>query len=277
MDLGKQSGIRSCCPHCATNLAPSAKVCSFCGFIVEPSILAGAIKPYVIPPGLMISVVMPVYNEENTIKAVIETVQAVQIKKEIIIVDDGSTDGTRDVLRQIEVENIKICRHEENQGKGAAIRTAIGHVEGDIVIIQDADLEYDPQEYYKLIEPIVDGRADVVYGSRFIGEVHRVHLFWHYVGNKLLTTLSNMFNNLNLTDMETGHKAFKAEVLKGMKLKSNRFGFEPEITAKVARKKCRIYEMPVSYSGRDYSEGKKIDWKDALAAFVHIVRFGLFD
>ena len=277
MDSGRESCSGSFCPQCAKDLGASAKVCPFCGFIVEASVLASALKPYIIPPSLMISVIMPIYNEKDTVKTIIEKVQAIQINKEVIVVDDGSTDGTHDVLSQIKAENLKICRHKKNQGKGAAIRTAIEHVKGDIVIIQDADLEYDPQDYYRLIEPIVDGRADVVYGSRFIGEVHRVLLFWHYLGNKLLTTLSNMFNNLNLTDMETCYKVFKAEVLKGIKLKSNRFGFEPEITAKVAKKKCRIYEMPISYSGRDYTEGKKIGWKDGLAAFVHIVRFRFLD
>jgi glycosyltransferase involved in cell wall biosynthesis len=252
------------------------KVCPSCRFIADAGLIAG-LKPYAVPPELKLSVIMPVYNEKATIREIVERVQAVQIEKEIIIVDDGSTDGTRGILEELKGRDVKILLHENNQGKGAAIRTAQEQVAGDIVIIQDADLEYDPQEYYKLIEPIVDGRADVVYGSRFIGDVHRVHLFWHYVGNRFLTTVSNAFNNLNLTDMETCYKVFRAQVFKDLKLQSDRFGFEPEVTAKIARRKCRIYEMPISYSGRDYAEGKKIGWRDALSALVDIVRFRFFD
>lgn len=224
----------------------------------------------------MISVVIPVYNEVNTIQEVINRVQAVALEKEIIIVDDGSTDGTRDVLNRLKgKEGITVCFHEKNQGKGAALRTAFAHVKGDIVIIQDADLEYDPQEYGKLIKPILDGKADAVYGSRFLGGPHRVLLFWHYVGNKILTLFSNMLTNLNLTDMETCYKVFKSSLLKQFSIESNRFGVEPEITTKLAKLKCRIYEVDISYSGRDYTEGKKINWKDGIAAFYWIIKFSL--
>lgn len=227
---------------------------------------------------IKLSVVMPAFNEIQTIEEIINRIQKVAIKKEIIIVDDGSTDGTRGKLQELAERSseLKVILHEINQGKGAALRTGFAHVRGDIVIIQDADLEYDPAEYYRLIVPILDGRADVVYGSRFIGETHRVLFFWHYVANKILTTLSNMFTNLNLTDMETCYKIFKADVLKNITLVSNRFGFEPEFTAKIAKKKYRIYEMPISYSGRDYSQGKKINWRDAVNAFYCILRFNIF-
>ena len=222
----------------------------------------------------MISVVIPVYNEATTVKELIARVQSVPIDKEIIIVDDGSSDGTRDVLRGLQgQERLTILFHEKNQGKGAALRTAFQQVKGDIVVIQDADLEYDPQEYGKLIKPILDGKADVVYGSRFLGGPHRVLLFWHYVGNKILTLFSNMLTNLNLTDMETCYKVFKASLLKQFSIESNRFGVEPEITTKLARLKCRIYEVDISYSGRDYTEGKKINWKDGIAAFYWIIKF----
>ena len=173
--------------------------------------------------------------------------------------------------------NLKILFHDKNQGKGAALKTGFQEVTGDIVIIQDADLEYNPQEYQILIQPILEGKADAVYGSRFLGGPHRVLFFWHYVGNKLLTTLSNMFTNVNLTDMETCYKAFRSSLLKNIDIKSKRFGFEPEITAKLAKLKCRIYEVPISYSGRDYSEGKKINWKDGIAAFFWIIRYNIFD
>jgi len=222
----------------------------------------------------MISVVIPVYNEATTVKELIARVQSVPIDKEIIIVDDGSSDGTRDVLRGLQGQaRLTILFHEKNQGKGAALRTAFQQVKGDIVVIQDADLEYDPQEYGKLIKPILDGKADVVYGSRFLGGPHRVLLFWHYVGNKILTLFSNMLTNLNLTDMETCYKVFKASLLKQFSIESNRFGVEPEITTKLARLKCRIYEVDISYSGRDYTEGKKINWKDGIAAFYWIIKF----
>ena len=224
----------------------------------------------------MISVIIPVYNEVTTIKEIVTRVQSVDLAKEIIIVDDASTDGTREALNELkEGEGITVLFHESNQGKGAALRTACKEVKGDIVIIQDADLEYDPQEYSKLIRPIIEGRADAVYGSRFLGGPHRVLLFWHYVGNKLLTLFSNMFTNLNLTDMETCYKVFKTSLLKELSIESNRFGVEPEITTKLAKLKCRIYEVDISYSGRDYGEGKKINWKDGVAAFYWIAKYNL--
>ena len=224
-----------------------------------------------------LSIVIPVYNEKSTIDEIVKRVQNVDFEKEIIIVDDCSSDGTSDKIDKISGNNIKKLFHDKNKGKGASLRTGFQHVTGDIVIIQDADLEYNPNEYSNLIEPIVDGRADVVYGSRFLGGPHRVDFFWHYVGNKILTTLSNILTNLILTDMETCYKVFKAEIIKDIKIRSNRFGFEPEITAKLAKRKCVIYEVPISYSGRDYDEGKKIGWKDGVVALYCIVRFKLFD
>jgi glycosyltransferase involved in cell wall biosynthesis len=228
---------------------------------------------------MKVSVVMPVYNEVATIKEIVSRVQAVTLEKDIIIVDDGSTDGTLELLGEISqsYDNLRVIHHDRNQGKGAALRTGFAAVTGDIVIIQDADLEYDPKEYPVLLEPIVDGRADIVYGSRFLGGPHRVLFFWHYMGNKFLTLLSNMVTNLNLTDMETCYKVFKKEVLDNIKLKSNRFGFEPEFTAKVAKKGFRIYETPISYSGRTYDEGKKIGWKDGVQAIFCILWFRFFD
>ena len=228
---------------------------------------------------MQISVVIPVYNEVSTIREIVARVQAVALEKEIIIVDDGSTDGTREQLQEITLsqENIRVLYHDRNQGKGAALRTGFAGATGDIVIIQDADLEYDPREYPVLLEPILDGRADVVYGSRFLGGPHRVLFFWHSLGNKFLTLLSNAVTNLNLTDMETCYKVFKREVLAGMNLKSNRFGFEPEFTVKIAKKDCRIYEVPISYSGRTYAEGKKIGWKDGVKAIFAIIWFRFFD
>ncbi|HBG45593.1 MAG TPA: glycosyl transferase [Deltaproteobacteria bacterium] len=230
---------------------------------------------------MSISVVVPVYNEREYISAVIKRVLATGMLDEIVIVDDFSRDGTRDVLKGMQAEwnegvRLKLLMHDLNKGKGAALRTGFSEVTGDIVIVQDADFEYDPNDYSKLIQPILDGKADVVYGSRFIGgESHRVLFFWHMIGNKLLTFFSNMLTNLNLTDMETGYKAFRAGVLKEIRLESDRFGFEPEITAKVARKRCRIYETSISYAGRTYEEGKKINWKDGIAAFWHIFKFNL--
>ncbi len=225
----------------------------------------------------MISVVMPVYNEAKTIKEIVKNVQAVGLEKEIIIVDDASTDGTREILNELkDKEGITVLYHQSNQGKGAALRTAFKQVKGEIVIIQDADLEYDPNEYNKLIKPIIEGKADAVYGSRFLGGPHRVLFFWHYVGNKLFTLLSNMLTNLNLTDMETCYKVFKSSLLKKFTIESNRFGVEPEITAKLAKLKCRIYEVDISYSGRDYTEGKKINWKDGIAAFYWILKYNLW-
>jgi glycosyltransferase involved in cell wall biosynthesis len=228
---------------------------------------------------MKLSVVVPVFDEHLTIAEIIRRVQAVDLglDKEIIIVDDGSADGTREILQALTIPGLKVVLHERNMGKGAALRTGFVRAEGDVVLIQDADLEYDPREYPRLLEPILDGRADVVYGSRFLGGPHRVNFFWHYVGNRFLTIFSNMLSNLNLTDMETCYKAFRREVLGKIKIRSSRFGFEPEITMKVAKLKCRIYEVPISYSGRDYSEGKKIGWKDGLAAIFHLVRFRFFD
>jgi glycosyltransferase involved in cell wall biosynthesis len=226
----------------------------------------------------VLSVIVPVYNEATTIREIVARIRAVPVEKEIVIVDDFSTDGTRDVLRELEkTDGVRVFYHERNRGKGAAIRTGIPEIRGEIAVIQDADLEYSPEEYPRLMGPILDGRADVVYGSRFKGGECRVLLFWHYVGNRLLTTVSNMFTNLNLTDMETCHKVFRSEVLKTIPLRADRFGFEPEITAKVARRKCRVYEIPISYHGRDYSEGKKIGWKDGVAAFYFILRFWIAD
>ena len=224
----------------------------------------------------MISVVIPVHNEVKTIKEIVKRVQSVDLEKEIIIVDDSSTDGTKDILNELkDGEGVTVFFHPSNHGKGAALRTAFQHVKGDIVIIQDADLEYDPQEYGKLIKPITEGKADAVYGSRFLGGPHRVLFFWHYVGNKMFTLLSNMLTNLNLTDMETCYKVFKTSLLKQFTIESNRFGVEPEITAKLAKLKCRIYEVDISYSGRDYTEGKKINWKDGMAALYWILKYNL--
>jgi glycosyltransferase involved in cell wall biosynthesis len=226
---------------------------------------------------LKLSVVIPVYNEIPTIEEILNRVRSAPQDKEIIVIDDASTDGTKEWLEKLTVENVKILFHSQNKGKGAALRTGFEQATGNIVIIQDADLEYDPRDYDHLIGPILDGRADVVFGSRFLGGPHRVLFFWHYVGNRVLTLLSNMFTNLNLTDMETGYKAFRASLLQKISIKSNRFGFEPEITAKFAKLKCRMYEVPISYSGRGYQEGKKITWRDGLAALFHVIRFKLFD
>jgi len=226
---------------------------------------------------LKLSVVIPVYNEKKTLSELICRVEAVKLEKEIIIIDDASTDGTRDLLKKYEEqERFKVIYQSKNAGKGSALRAGFDKAEGEIIIVQDADLEYDPKEYPLLIEPILDGRADVVYGSRFQGGTHRVFFFWHYVGNKVLTTLSNMCTNLCLTDMETGYKVFRRTVLDSFILKCNRFGFEPEFTSKVARHAFRIYEVPISYSGRGYEEGKKIDWKDGVAALWFIFRFRFF-
>ena len=223
---------------------------------------------------LKLSIVIPVYNERDTLRTLISKVEAVDYAKEIILIDDYSIDGTRDVLKEYEgKDNFQVIYHKRNQGKGAALRTGFSKVQGDIIIIQDADLEYNPTDYGTLLEPILDGRADVVYGSRFQGGTHRVLFFWHYLGNKFLTTLSNMFTNLNLTDMETGYKVFTKTVNDTLTFKCDRFGFEPEFTAKVAKNKFRIYEVPISYSGRDYSEGKKITWKDGFAAIWYICKF----
>ncbi len=229
----------------------------------------------------VLSILIPVYNEAKTIEEIIKRVRATPYSKEIILVDDGSTDGTREVLKKnIEGKfaDVKVILHDKNQGKGAAIRTAIQHVSGDYALIQDADLEYDPREYQTLLAPILEGRADVVFGSRFAGGgAHRVHLFWHMIANKMLTTLSNMMTNLNLTDMEVCYKVFRSEILKSIVIKSNRFDFEPEITAKVAKKHCRVYEVPISYDGRDYNEGKKIGWRDGVKALWTIFKYRFRD
>jgi glycosyltransferase involved in cell wall biosynthesis len=229
-----------------------------------------------------LSIVIPVFNEEHTIEELLDAVYAVQIPlaKEVITVNDCSRDGTGAALERLKAKfpEIKVLHHEFNQGKGAALRTGFAAATGDLVIIQDADMEYDPKDYNQLLAPILDGHADVVFGSRFIGGgAHRVLFFWHMIGNKVLTTLSNMMTNLNLTDMEVCYKVFKREVLNKITLRENRFGFEVEITAKVAKLGCRVYEVPISYYGRDYSEGKKITWKDGFSALRCIVKYRLTD
>jgi len=233
---------------------------------------------------MKLSVIIPAYNEINTIGEILSRVLEVEFPKEVIVVDDGSTDGTREFLREWEAERekksndeVRILYQPQNMGKGAALRSGFQAATGELIIIQDADLEYHPQEYPKLIEPILDGRADVVYGSRFLGTPRRVLMFRHTLGNKFLTFISNLCTDLNLTDMETGYKVFKKEVLEHLHLKSNRFGFEPEVTAKVAKMNYRIYEVPISYSGRDYWEGKKINWIDGLRAIFSIMRYNFFD
>src|SRR3954468_13464016 len=246
--------------------------------------------------GLLVSIVVPVYNELATIEELLIRVQRAPLHKEVIVVDDGSTDGTRKMLeswiqaqsrgdreiltqdgRTLFLNGIRFFFLERNSGKGAALRRGFQEVNGEVILVQDADLEYDPQDYDKLLEPIFDGRADVVYGSRFLGGPQRVHYFWHYAGNRLLTLLSDMLTNLKLTDMETCYKVFRREVLEGIELKSNRFGFEPECTAKIAKGNWRVYEVPITYSGRTYAEGKKITWRDGARAIWYILRFNLFD
>ncbi len=225
-----------------------------------------------------LSVVIPVYNEVRTIEAIVDAVLGSrQAGLEIIVVDDGSSDGTRDLLREkIEPQVDHVVYHERNRGKGAALRSGFAVAGGDLVIVQDADLEYDPRDYVRLVTPILEGKADVVFGSRFIGgESHRVLYFWHSLGNRFLTLLSNMFTNLNLTDMEVCYKVFRREVLRQIELEEDRFGFEPEITAKVARAGCRIYEVGISYSGRTYDEGKKIGWRDGVRAIWCILKYNL--
>src|SRR5580700_3806208 len=245
---------------------------------------------------MKVSVVIPVYNERAFIEEVLLRVQATGIRKEILVIDDASTDGTRALLQelskaqasgerevtvqegkaQLSLENIHFLFQEQNQGKGAALRRGFESATGDIVLVQDADLEYDPQDYGKLLSPIFDGRADVVFGSRFLGGPQRVHYFWHYVGNKFLTLLSDVMTNLKLSDMETCYKVFRREVIQSIKLESNRFGFEPECTAKIAKGNWRIYEVPISYAGRTYSEGKKITWRDGFSTLWCILRYNLF-
>ena len=227
-----------------------------------------------------ISVLVPVYNERDTVEIIIDLIRSSPIQKEIICVDDASTDGTKEILEGLLAAGKidTLYRHEVNRGKGAAIRRALTLSTGDIVIVQDADLEYDPDDWPVVLEPILDGRADASFGSRFLGGPHRVLYYWHSVGNHWLTRYSNMLTNLNLTDMETCYKAIRGEVARALlpKLTANRFGFEPEITARLAKADARIYEVPISYSGRTYAEGKKIGWKDGIAAFWHITKFNLF-
>jgi glycosyltransferase involved in cell wall biosynthesis len=228
---------------------------------------------------LTVSVLIPVYNERHTIEKVIARVRSIDVKTQIILVDDCSVDGTRDILKRLAEtdKNLTIRFHEVNRGKGAAIRTALAEANGEVTIIQDADMEYDPVEYPRLLQPIESGVADVVYGSRFLGGPHRVLFFWHQLGNQVLTLLSNVMTNLNLTDMETGYKMFRTDVMKAMRLTSDRFGFEPEVTARVAQMRCRVYELPISYWGREYDEGKKITWRDGVAALWHIFKFNVLD
>ena len=229
---------------------------------------------------MKLSIIIPCYNEIATIAQVIAKIRSLDLplQREIVVIDDCSKDGTREYLQTLEKDSdIKVCLHQQNRGKGAALRTGFTSASGDIVLIQDADLEYDPTEYPKLLKPIVDGKADVVYGSRFIGgSEHRVLYFWHSVGNRFLTLLSNMFTNLNLTDMEVCYKVFRKSVLDKIVLTEDRFGFEPEVTAKISRLNCSIYEVGISYAGRTYAEGKKINWRDGFRAIYVIVKYGIF-
>jgi glycosyltransferase involved in cell wall biosynthesis len=227
---------------------------------------------------ICISVIMPVYNEAGTVERVVLKILEQPQVAELIIIDDASDDGTGDILVGLSANypQIRIFQHAVNQGKGAAIRTGIAHATAPYVLIQDADLEYDPEEYHILLKPMLSGKADVVFGSRFIGgEAHRVLYFWHSIGNRFLTLLSNMFTNLNLTDMETCYKIFKREIIQTIRIEENRFGFEPEITAKVARKNICIYEVAISYHGRTYAEGKKVGWRDGIRAIICIIKYGL--
>ncbi|MBC8017600.1 MAG: glycosyltransferase family 2 protein [Verrucomicrobia bacterium] len=225
---------------------------------------------------MKISVVIPVFNEKATIREICSRIRAVDIDKEVILVDDGSTDGTAEVLAELVDGRTHLYGHARNMGKGAALRTGFSHASGDVIIVQDADLEYAPEQYGKLIQPILDGRADVVYGSRFVtGDFRRVIFFWHMVGNRFLTLLSNMFTNLNLSDMETGCKIFKRDILQQMEIEEDRFGFEPEFTAKISKLNLRIYEIGISYAGRTYQEGKKVGWRDGFSAVRCILKYNL--
>ncbi len=227
----------------------------------------------------LLSVVIPFYNEVNTLEAIVSRVLATPYSKEIILIDDGSDDGSGDLVDHLASANpeLRVMHHDRNRGKGAALRTGLRLAQGDIIIIQDADLEYDPENYPELLRPILQNKADVVYGSRFLGGPRRVLLFWHMVGNTLLTLLSNMLTNLNLTDMETGYKVFRRNVIENIRIRSDRFGIEPELTAKFARGGWRIYEVPISYAGRGYAEGKKITWRDGIKAAFAIIWFRFFD
>ncbi len=226
---------------------------------------------------VVVSVVIPVYNEVGTADTLLRKVREVPLRTEVIVVDDGSTDGTRPLLEEVREEGLieSLVLHEENRGKGAALRTGFARATGDVIVVQDADLEYDPMELPLLLKPILEGQADAVYGSRFLGGPHRVLLFWHSVGNRFLTLLSNMFTDVNLTDMETCYKMIRAPLLKSLPLRADRFGFEPEVTARLAQAGARIYELPISYHGRSYAEGKKINWKDGVAALWYILRSNL--
>ncbi len=246
---------------------------------------------------MTLSVVMAAYNERAFIEEILRRIQAVGLEEEIVVVEDGSTDGTRELLQELQrqqaagekegeilggraklrLDKIRFLFQEKNMGKGAALRRGFAEATGDILLVQDADLEYDPKDYSKMLEPILDGRADIVYGSRFLGGPQRVHFFWHYVGNKFLTLLSDMLTNLKLTDIETCYKVFRREVMEKINLRSDRFGFEPEITAKIAKGKWRIYEVPISYAGRSYEEGKKITWKDGVVTLIAILRYHFTD
>ena len=234
------------------------------------------------PTSPLLTILMPVYNEAQTLREIVARVEQVSldgVRKELVIVDDGSTDGTREILQELaRAGQHKIYYHGHNMGKGAALRTALTYATGEIILIQDADLEYDPREYAELIQPILEGRADVVYGSRLSGgKVARAFNFWHYVGNKMLTLTTNILYNSILTDMETCYKVFRADVIKNIRIRSNRFDFEPEITAKVLRRRHKLYEMPISYYGRDFSEGKKITWRDGFAAVWALVKYRFVD
>ncbi len=226
---------------------------------------------------VVVSVVVPAYNEARTAETLLRTLDRVPLRKEVIVVDDGSSDGTRSILEELRDEGLvdTLVFHDENRGKGAALRTGFEHATGDVIVVQDADLEYDPMELPTLLEPILRGQADAVYGSRFLGGPHRVLFFWHSVGNKFLTLLSNMLTDVNLTDMETCYKMVRAPLLKSLPLTADRFGFEPEVTARLAQADARIYELPISYHGRSYAEGKKINWKDGVAALWYILRCNL--